>query len=58
MGWALAIDGRRLKILHTTTNQKIGGRAGGDYEGEARQAGGAGEAGYHHFWEALQLNEG
>jgi hypothetical protein len=22
MGWALAIDGRRLKILHTTTNQK------------------------------------
>jgi hypothetical protein len=22
MGWALAIDGRRLNILHTTTNQK------------------------------------
>ncbi len=22
MGWALAIDSRRLKILHTTTNQK------------------------------------
>jgi hypothetical protein len=22
MGWALAIDDRRLKILHTTTNQK------------------------------------
>ncbi len=22
MGWALAIDGRQLKILHTTTNQK------------------------------------
>ncbi len=22
MGWAFAIDGRRLKILHTTTNQK------------------------------------
>ncbi len=22
MGWALGIDGRRLKILHTTTNQK------------------------------------
>ena len=21
MGWALALDGRRLKILHTTTNQ-------------------------------------
>ncbi len=21
-GWALAIDGRRLNILHTTTNQK------------------------------------
>jgi hypothetical protein len=22
MGWALGVDGRRLKILHTTTNQK------------------------------------
>ncbi len=22
MGWALAIDGHRLKILHTTTNPK------------------------------------
>ena len=22
MGWVLAIDGRRLKFLHTTTNQK------------------------------------
>ena len=22
MGWALAMDGRQLKILHTTTNQK------------------------------------
>ena len=22
MGWALAIDGHRLNILHTTTNQK------------------------------------
>jgi hypothetical protein len=22
MGWALAIDGRQLNILHTTTNQK------------------------------------
>ncbi len=22
MGWALAIDGRRLKNLHATTNQK------------------------------------
>ena len=22
MGWALAIDGRGLKILHTTTNRK------------------------------------
>jgi hypothetical protein len=33
-------------------------RDGGDYEGEARQAGGAGEARYHRFGKALQLNGG
>ena len=37
---------------------KTGGRDGGDYEGEARRAGGAGEARYCRFWEALQLNGG
>ncbi len=43
----------------THNNQpKTGSRDGGDYEGEARQAGGAGEARYHRFWEALRLNGG
>jgi hypothetical protein len=43
----------------TPNNQpKTGSQDGGEYEGEARQTGGAGEARYHHFGEALQLNGG
>jgi len=36
---------------HKNTQQsaKNSGRDGGDYLGEARRAGGAGEAGYHRF---------
>ncbi len=41
MGWALGVDGRRLKILHTTTNRKQaaateGGMKGRRDEREAR----------------------
>jgi len=53
--------GHRLPpIEHFTHNNqpKTGGRDGGDYEGEARRAGGAVEARYHRFGEALQLNGG
>ena len=33
MGWALAIDGRRLNILHTTTNQKQAAATEGTMKG-------------------------
>ena len=33
MGWALGIDGRRLNILHTTTNQKQAAAMEGTMEG-------------------------
>ncbi len=33
MGWALAIDSRRLKILHTTTNQKQAAATEGTMKG-------------------------
>ncbi len=33
MGWALAIDGRLLKILHTTTNQKQAAATEGTMKG-------------------------
>ena len=33
MGWALGVDGRRLKILHTTTNQKQAAATEGTMEG-------------------------
>jgi hypothetical protein len=51
---------RRPPIENFTHNNqpKTGGRDGGDYEGEARRAGGAREARYLRFWEALQLNGG
>ncbi len=35
---------------------KTGGPNGGEYEGEAQRAGGVGEAGYHCFGGALELN--
>ena len=42
---------RRLPIDHFTRNNqpKTGGHNGGEYDGEAQQAGGAGEAQYHGF---------
>jgi hypothetical protein len=51
---------RRPPIENFTHNNqpKTGSRNRGDNEGEARQAGGAGEARYHRFREALQLNGG
>ncbi len=33
LGWALAIDGRRLNILHTTTNQKQAAATEGTMKG-------------------------
>jgi hypothetical protein len=33
MGWALGVDGRRLKILHTTTNQKQAAATEGTMKG-------------------------
>ena len=46
-GWGLGL--RRLPIDNFPHNNqpKIGVRDGGEYEGEVRQAGGAGEANYH-----------
>ncbi len=42
MGWALAIDGRRLRILHTLTNQKQAAATEGTMKGrhDEREAGG------------------
>ena len=37
MGWALAIDGRRLKILHTTTNQKQAAAMKGNMKGRRNE---------------------
>ncbi len=61
MGGPLALDGFHLMGGHNNQpNVVVDGEGGfgeetrpGDYEGEARQAGGAGEAQYHCFWEAL-----
>ena len=33
MGWALGVDGRQLKILHTTTNQKQAAATEGTMKG-------------------------
>jgi hypothetical protein len=33
MGWALGVDGRRLKILHTTTDQKQAAATEGTMKG-------------------------
>jgi hypothetical protein len=56
----LGLGHRRPLIKNFTHNNqlKTGSRDGGDYEGEAQRAGGSGEARYHCFWEALQLNGG
>jgi hypothetical protein len=56
----LGLGHRRPPIKNFTHNNqpKTGGRNGGDYEGEVQQAGGTGEAQYHCFGEALQLNGG
>jgi hypothetical protein len=37
MGWALAIDGHRLKILHTTTNQKQAAAMEGTMKGRRNE---------------------
>jgi hypothetical protein len=37
MGWALALDSRRLKILHTTTNQKPGAAMEGSMKGRGEE---------------------
>ena len=37
MGWALAIDGRRLNILHTTTNQKQAATTEGTMKGRRNE---------------------
>ncbi len=60
MGWALALDGCRLNILHTTTNQKQAAVTEGTMKGrrDEREARGTGEAQYHCYGEALQLNGG
>ncbi len=36
-GWALAIDGHRLKILHTTTNQKQAAAMEGTMKGRRKE---------------------
>jgi len=33
MGWALGVDGRQLKILHTTTNRKQAAATEGTMKG-------------------------
>jgi hypothetical protein len=48
MGGPLALDGRQ-SLKNTQQSTKNSSRDGGDYGGEARQAGGAGEAQYHCF---------
>jgi hypothetical protein len=40
----------------TQQSTKNSGRDGGDYGGEARRAGGAGEAQYHRFGGGLSLD--
>jgi hypothetical protein len=37
MGWALAVDGRRLNILHTTTNQKQAATTEGTMKGRRNE---------------------
>jgi hypothetical protein len=37
MGWALAIEGRRLNILHTTTNQKQAAATEGTMKGKCNE---------------------
>ncbi len=39
MGWALGIDGRRLNILHTTTNQKQAATTEGTMKGRGEVRG-------------------
>jgi len=53
--FVVALNGRQSAKIHTTTNQNSG-RDGGDYGGEARRAGGAGEAQYHRFGGGLSLD--
>jgi hypothetical protein len=48
LGGALALGGCQLIIFYTTTNKK-GGWDGGEYGGEVRRTGGAGEAQFHCF---------
>jgi len=37
MGWALGVDGRQLKMLHTTTNQKQAAAKEGTMKGRRNE---------------------
>jgi hypothetical protein len=58
MGWALGVDGRRLKILHTTTNRKQAAATEGTMKGRRAEREARGKARYHRSRETLQLNGG
>jgi len=55
MGRPLALDGHQ-SLKNTQQSTKNSGRDGGDYDGEARRAGGLGEAQYHRFGGGLSLD--
>jgi hypothetical protein len=50
MGWALAVDGRRLKILHTTTNQKQAATTEGTMKGRRNEREARGKHNTIVFW--------
>jgi hypothetical protein len=60
MGWALAVDGHRLKILHKATNQQQAAATEGTMKGRhnEQEARGKHDTIVFCFWEALQLNGG
>ena len=49
MNYTKALDGRRSMIYNATTKQKKGVQDGGEYGGEVRRTGGAGEAQFNCF---------
>ncbi len=58
MGWALAIDGRRLNILHTTTNQKQVAAMEGTMRGRRDEREARGKQDTIVLGGALKLNRG
>ena len=57
MGWALGVDGRRLKILHTTTNQKQAAATEGTMKGRRGWGRTRGDALFRQFGRRNELTK-